>query len=315
VPEGQARESQGSRGEAYTEVFASKPGVYGLREESHGAFGEFLPRPHQRQGSRAGATSERSGARLSMVRRRRTLRLVGDEHSRKWVLARRARFVAAALAAFGTMPLQGCGPSHAPIAAKTRVPAVTPAVPTGSSASDRDGDGIPDDVDKCPNEPETFNGYMDEDGCPDACLSIAMPSNIQFYDKILFAPDSASITKEASEILDAIALAMSHHPEILLVELSGHTDERGDDADALGTSTKRAKAVLDALVSRGVDKKRLRTRGYGKYCPVDPGHHEAAWAKNRRVELVVLRTSDGLSSVELGCGSATAHGIKPDPVP
>jgi hypothetical protein len=52
-----------------------------------------------------------------------------------------------------------------PVSASSSADAVTPIAPR--ARADRDGDGVPDDVDKCPDEPETLNGYQDEDGCPD----------------------------------------------------------------------------------------------------------------------------------------------------
>jgi hypothetical protein len=59
----------------------------------------------------------------------------------------------------------------------------------------------------------------------------------------------------------------------------------------------------------------LRSKGYGEYCPEDPGHNEAAWEKNRRVEFKIVKTKDGPTGVELGCANAKAHGVSPEPVP
>ena len=74
-------------------------------------------------------------------------------------------------------------------------------------------------------------------------------------------------------------------------------------------------SVMAALVQRGVAHERLRSKGYGEYCPEDPGHNEAAWEKNRRVEFKIVKTKDGPTGVELGCPNAAAHGVKPDPIP
>jgi hypothetical protein len=72
---------------------------------------------------------------------------------------------------------------------------------------------------------------------------------------------------------------------------------------------------MAALIQRGVDKSRLRSKGYGEFCPEDPGHNEVAWEKNRRVEFKIVKTKDGPTGVELGCANATSHGVSPEPVP
>lgn len=71
------------------------------------------------------------------------------------------------------------------------------------------------------------------------------------------------------------------------VKLEGNCDERGSDEYNLALGEKRAKAVYDYLVTLGVPADRLSTISYGKEKPVDPGHDEAAWAKNRRVDFAV----------------------------
>jgi len=74
-------------------------------------------------------------------------------------------------------------------------------------------------------------------------------------------------------------------------------------------------SVMAALVQRGVAKDHLRSKGYGEYCPEDPGHNAAAWETNRRVEFKIVKTKDGPTGVELGCANAVSHGVKPEPVP
>ena len=69
--------------------------------------------------------------------------------------------------------------------------------------------------------------------------------------------------------------------------IEGHCDERGTDAYNMALGERRAKAAMQYLVSAGVSKKRLKTISYGKSRPLDSGHDEAAWAKNRRTNFVV----------------------------
>jgi outer membrane protein OmpA-like peptidoglycan-associated protein len=185
----------------------------------------------------------------------------------------------------------------------------------GCPDPDNDKDGIPDVRDKCPNEPETYNGFEDEDGCPDKGNVIIQDNSIVILQKIKFKTNSAEILPESSPILDAVATTLIHHPEFMLVEVAGHADERADDAYNLRLTQDRVNSVVRALLSRNVGKDRLRAKGYGEYCPEDPGHNEAAWETNRRVEFKIVKTKDGPTGVELGCSNAVAKGVRPDPVP
>ena len=185
----------------------------------------------------------------------------------------------------------------------------------GCPDPDNDKDGIPDVVDKCPNEPETYNGFEDEDGCPDKGLVDIDKDNILILKKIQFKTASAEILPASNEILDAVATTLNHHPEFTLVEVAGHADERATDEYNLKLTQDRVNSVMAALVLRKVDRKVLRAKGYGEFCPEDPAHNDAAWEKNRRVEFKIVKTKDGPTNVELGCATATAKGVKPDPVP
>jgi outer membrane protein OmpA-like peptidoglycan-associated protein len=185
----------------------------------------------------------------------------------------------------------------------------------GCPDPDNDHDGIPDVRDKCPNEPETFNGFEDEDGCPDKGSVIIQDNNIIILDKIQFAYNSAEILPASNKILDAVATTLNHHPEFTLVEVAGHADERGNDQYNLHLTQDRVNSVMRALIARSTDKSRLRSKGYGEFCPLDPGHNEAAWEQNRRVEFKIVKTKDGPTGVELGCDAAKLKGVVPDPVP
>ena len=120
---------------------------------------------------------------------------------------------------------------------------------------------------------------------------------------------------ESNPILDAVATTLIHHPEFTLVEVQGHADERSNDEYNLRLTRDRAHSVVEALVQRGVTRDRMRSQGYGEYCPLDEGHNEAAWEKNRRVEFKLMRVDGVETGVALGCEDAAAHGIKPTKVP
>ena len=71
--------------------------------------------------------------------------------------------------------------------------------------------------------------------------------------------------------------------------MEGHCDERGTVDYNLALGEQRARAARDYLVGLGVAADRLRVVSYGKERPLDPGHDEAAWAKNRRAHFAVSR--------------------------
>jgi outer membrane protein OmpA-like peptidoglycan-associated protein len=195
----------------------------------------------------------------------------------------------------------------------------------GCPDPDNDNDGIPDKQDKCPgtdadvkagkDTKETWNGFEDDDGCPDKGNVIIQGNDILILQKIKFKTNSAEILPESNSILDAVGTTLVHHPEFLLLEIQGHADERAPDEYNLKLTQDRVDSVMSALLSRGIDRTRLRSKGYGEYCPEDPGHNETAWEKNRRVEFKVVKTKDGPTGVELGCANAAAHGVRALPVP
>jgi len=159
----------------------------------------------------------------------------------------------------------------------------------GCPDPDNDKDGILDRDDECPNEPETVNGYQDEDGCPDKGRVIVHKGKIEILDKIYFETAKAVIKPVSFPILNAIAATLRGNPDILLVEVQGHADERGTNAYNQDLTERRAQAVKRYLTNKGVESNRLKAKGYGEDKPVDPGHNEAAWSKNRRVEFVILQ--------------------------
>lgn len=179
----------------------------------------------------------------------------------------------------------------------------------GCPDPDNDGDRIPDVEDACPNEPETYNGFQDEDGCPDEGSIVIEDNTIVLNEKIRFRTNSAEILPESAPLLDAMAKALAAHPELLLIEVQGHADERAPDLHNLTLTQKRASAVVDALVKRGVAPERLRPMGYGEYCPIDPASNADAWERNRRVELKVVRTESGPTGIALGCPRAREKGV------
>ncbi len=167
----------------------------------------------------------------------------------------------------------------------------------GCPDPDNDRDRILDTDDQCPGvdgeapeeTQETYNGVDDDDGCPDRGRVVVTDTKIEILDKVYFEYNKAVIKPESYPILDAVAATLEGNPDILLVEIQGHTDERGSDSYNLDLSDRRAAAVRKYLIDKGIDPGRLQSQGYGESQPVDRRHNEEAWAKNRRSEFLILK--------------------------
>jgi outer membrane protein OmpA-like peptidoglycan-associated protein len=151
---------------------------------------------------------------------------------------------------------------------------------------DNDGDGILDGDDECPDIPEEKGG--DGDGCPEKTYVEIRDGQIYIFGKVQFRTGSADIDPRSEPLLDQIAVALEGSPQVKKVQIQGHTDSVGDHGTNQELSRARAASVRDALVSRGVDKGRLESRGFGEDKPIAPNRSRAGRAKNRRVEFVVL---------------------------
>src|SRR5262249_27981294 len=109
---------------------------------------------------------------------------------------------------------------------------------------------------------------------------------------------------EPREISDAVAITMLHHREFDVVGIYGHTDMVGDPAANKLLSERRALAVRDALIARGVPPNRLIAKGFGGRALEDPGDSEEAHEKNRRVEFKILVAQGRPTGVEEPGGPA-----------
>jgi outer membrane protein OmpA-like peptidoglycan-associated protein len=87
--------------------------------------------------------------------------------------------------------------------------------------------------------------------------------------------------------LDKLLQLMQENPQVK-VQVSGHTDNVGSPSDNLKLSNNRAKAVVDYLVSKGIDIKRLTWKGYGETKPVADNKTEEGRALNRRTEFTIV---------------------------
>lgn len=104
---------------------------------------------------------------------------------------------------------------------------------------------------------------------------------------IFFETDSYNLKTESHLELDKVVGFLVTN-ESLVVEISGHTDNVGTENYNLTLSQKRADAVVDYLVSKGVEKTRLIAKGYGFSKPIDSNETPGGRAKNRRTELMIV---------------------------
>ncbi len=142
---------------------------------------------------------------------------------------------------------------------------------------DTDGDGVIDAVDQCPNTPA--GDRVDVKGC-----SLPKVMNLK---GVNFDNDMATLRSEAIAILDEAVATLKRYPG-MKVEVAGHTDSASSDAHNLDLSQRRAKAVMDYFVGKGVEAERLSAKGYGEANPIADNATAAGRAENRRVELRAL---------------------------
>ncbi len=164
----------------------------------------------------------------------------------------------------------------------------TPGIaPDGCPDPDPDKDGILGDADQCPTEPETQNGYQDDDGCPDE-----VPKEVAQFtgtiEGIYFDVNKATIKSKSRPKLDKAVEVLKKFPSIR-IEISGHTDSTGSRKHNMELSAARAEAVKKYLVEHGIDASRITTRGAGPDEPVDTNDTKAGRAKNRRIEFKILK--------------------------
>lgn len=99
---------------------------------------------------------------------------------------------------------------------------------------------------------------------------------------VLFAYDSDKIDEAGLQDIEYNVQMLGNYPNLEIV-LEGHCDERGTNEYNMALGNRRAKSVKDVLLNYGIPASRLQTISYGEEIPVDPGHTEGAWSKNRRV--------------------------------
>jgi len=176
---------------------------------------------------------------------------------------------------------------------------------------DTDSDGLLDKDDKCPYNP----GPIQNEGCPyidtdldgvldkdDECVNVPGPVENKgcpvileeekeilqtAFDNLEFETSKAIILQESYASLEALAELLIKKPTWRLI-IAGHTDSQGNDQTNLILSKKRAEAVRDFLVQRGIDPSRFVVQYYGETKPVDTNDTPEGRQRNRRVEMEII---------------------------
>jgi uncharacterized repeat protein (TIGR01451 family)/uncharacterized protein (TIGR03382 family) len=166
-----------------------------------------------------------------------------------------------------------------------------PAANQGCPDPDRDGDTVPDRLDNCPD----VKGSPDNAGCPDKQLVHIGDDRIDILEGVHFKTDLAVIEPISFAVLDNVVAVLQGHSQ-LKIQVEGHTDSQGDAAYNKNLSQRRAEAVVEYLVGKGIAADRLTAVGFGAERPIADNATPDGRAQNRRVVFTVLGGGNGVKS-------------------
>ncbi len=161
---------------------------------------------------------------------------------------------------------------------------------------DSDKDGVPDYLDKCPDTP--CGVAVDKDGCPIKEEVAVKPVIEEVVVKpviiekgrqklnVKFNFDNSTIKKGYYKDINNLVKVMKDYPDLKVV-IEGHTDSVGDPAYNKKLSQKRADAVKEYMVAKGIGANRIKALGFGEYRPIASNKTSKGRMENRRVEAAV----------------------------
>jgi peptidoglycan-associated lipoprotein len=143
-------------------------------------------------------------------------------------------------------------------------------------------------VSACANRPE--------DNAQANAAGAATPGSQQDFvvnvgDRVFFETDSSDLTPQARATLDKQAQWLNNYQQYSQFTVEGHADERGTREYNIALGARRAQAVRDYLMARGISGSRMHTISYGKERPVAVCNDISCWSQNRRAVTVLNATS------------------------
>lgn len=181
--------------------------------------------------------------------------------------------------------------------------------------NDWDDDGILNNDDWCPYDAEDFDGFQDEDGCPEASKVIFLdgdkdgvldgsdecpntpPEERELVkdngctmnpENIEFEFDSDKLTANSYKFIDPVVVFLQENEDLNL-KVEGHTDSTGNAAYNVDLSIRRASTIKQYLIDHGIDGNRIEVAGFGEDRPIATNTSARGRATNRRVEFLLVR--------------------------
>lgn len=148
-------------------------------------------------------------------------------------------------------------------------------IPKPVVVTDRDGDGVPDAKDQCPD----VKGPKENNGCPDIQAEIDKLAKMVF-----FKTASDELSPVAIKPLNEVAAYLTKYPNLTLY-IEGHTDNRASAPYNLDLSQRRARSVKNFFIKKGFNASRFTTAGFGLERPIADNNTEEGRAMNRRVAI------------------------------
>lgn len=182
-----------------------------------------------------------------------------------------------------------CGAFLAGGCAKKELVKGEEAAPMAKSADQSAAKGPTSDQKQLPDQQQTTEPTRTAKQEPLQQKQSTQPDAAASLENLYFDYDSYVLSPAARESLNRSAENLLKKNPSLRVQVEGNCDERGSDEYNLALGEKRARAAYNYLVTLGVPAARLSVISYGEEKPADPGHDEAAWAKNRRVEFTGMK--------------------------
>jgi outer membrane protein OmpA-like peptidoglycan-associated protein len=155
---------------------------------------------------------------------------------------------------------------------------------------DADGDGVKDSVDACPKEKGVKSSDPAKNGCPKEVrvteTELVILQQVEF--KLMGRYKSETIDPISDELLTEVRDVINQHPEIVKIEVQGHTDDSGPEDTNQKLSEARAHEVRKWLVAAGIPASKLVAKGYGSSRPIGDNRIKQGRQKNRRVQFVII---------------------------